>query len=245
MKNFTLLLFALLLFSCDDEIYPPAIQDDTIPEQEQKPEIPPEGLKLKSVWSLFASKYFYHSNGFVDSIHITYLFNQKVMTQKYVYNNLNQIIENRYTEIIPNNSQYNTLNTTFYTYNNKNQIISSLTYDKNNVAIAYKTYNYATDGSLFSPSKKVVNENVIEDSNGMVKYQFDDKRNPYYNIYPKAYRILNFVNKNNILVTENHDSSEVRTNIHSLEYNANNYIISESISNMPLDTDDERSYTYY
>lgn len=244
MKNFTLLLFALLLFSCDDEIYPPAIQDDTIPEQEQKPETPPEGLKLKSKGGLISKSFYYNTNGFIDSIR-TYHDWGDDFTEKFIYNNLNQITEYRNVVNEPGRPEYFQKNTTFYTYNTKNQIISSLTYDKNNVAIDYKTYNYAIDGSLFSPSKKVVNENVTEDSNGTVKYQFDDKRNPYYNIYPKAYRILNFVNKNNILVTESHYSSEVITNTHSLEYNANNYIISEDISNMPLDTDDRRSFTYY
>ncbi|MBA5791640.1 hypothetical protein H1R17_10475 [Flavobacterium sp. xlx-214] len=244
MKNVTLLLFALLLFSCDDEIYPPAKLDDPLSEQEQKPETPPEGLKLKGKGGLLSQSFFYNKNGFIDSISSYHGWGDD-FTEKFIYNNLNQIVEYRYVVDEPGRPEYFKKNTTFYTYNTKNQIISSLTYDKNNVAIAYKTYNYTTDGGLFSSNRKVVNENIVEDSNGTVKYQFDDKRNPYYNIYPKAYRILKFINKNNILVTERHYSSEVITNTHSLKYNADNYIISEEISNMPLDTDDRRSFTYY
>ncbi|WLD22660.1 hypothetical protein NU10_07905 [Flavobacterium dauae] len=242
MKNIIFLFLLVILVSCEDDIYP-VEENGILPEQEQIVETPPEGLKLKNKYGLISVEYFYNSNGFVDSLVSTDNWLGDYSTKKYIYNEINQIIERRYTEVIPNDPQYNKKEITYYTYNTANQIISSLTYDKNNVAIGYKTYNYNSDGTLFDTSKKVVNGNVVQE--GSTKYQFDTFRNPYYNIYPKAYRILNFVNKNNILVTEYYSGTDIYTNIHTLEYNSDNYIISEYISNMPLDTDDRRGFDYY
>ena len=70
-------------------------------------------------------------------------------------------------------------------------------------------------------NKKVVNGNLVQDA--LRKYEFDTFRNPYYNIYPKAYRIINYINKNNILVTENIYGSNNYKNIHYITHNHNYY----------------------
>lgn len=113
-------------------------------------------------------------------------------------------------------------------------------YDQNNVAIQYRTFTYNRDGSLFNPSLKIVNENVVKE--GGVTYEFDNTRNPIYNIYPKAYRILNSVNKNNITLTK---YSDTNFHEHTLKYNSLDYIVEEKISNMPTDTNDHIGYLYY
>ena len=240
MKNILYLVFIFSLISCADDDF--LRSDLERLRNNQVAETPPEGLKLKSKYGLLSQQFFYNQNGFIDSISSYHSWGDD-FSQKYIYNNLNQIIEYRYVVDEPHYPQAYKKEITFYTYNTFNQIISSLTYDKNNIAIAYKTFNYNKDGTLFSPNKVIANGNVVQD--GSTKYQFDTFRNPYYNIYPKAYRILNFINKNNILLTERNYTSEVHINVHTLKYNSENYIIEEHISDMPLDTDDHRGFSYY
>jgi len=240
MKNILFLLFLFSLISCADDDFLRSDFDNQ--RNNQVVETPPEGLKLKYKHGLVTQQFFYNQNGFVDSIYNYHSWGNN-FSQKYIYNKLNQIIEVRYNEVVPQRPEYNKNDITFYTYNSVNQIISSLTYDKNNVAIQYLTYNYNRDGSLFDANKKVVNGNVVKDY--WSNYKFDSLRNPYYNIYPKAYRILKFINKNNILVTESDYTNEVHINVHTLKYNSEDYLIEEHISNMPLDTDDRREFSYH
>ena len=197
---------------------------------------------MKYKYGLVSQQFFYNQNGFVDSIYNSHNWGND-FSHKYIYNNLNQIIEVRYNEIVAQRPEFNKRDITFYTYNSAKQIISSLTYDKNNIAIEYLTYTYNRDGSLFHAYKKVLNGNVVKDY--WSNYKFDSLRNPYYNIYPKAYRILKFINKNNILLTESDYTSEVHINVHTLKYNSENYIIEEHISNMDVDSDDHRYFTYH
>lgn len=240
MRKLIFLLSIFSLMACADDDF---LRNDF--ERQRSNEIaetPPEGLKLKYKHGLVSQQFFYNQNGFVDSIYNYHSWGNN-FSHKYIYNNLNQIIEVRYNEIVAQRPEFNKRDITFYTYNSVNQIISSLKYDKNNVAIEYLTYNYNRDGSLFDTDKKVVNGNLVQDV--LRKYLFDTFRNPYYNIYPKAFRIINFINKNNILKTESIYGSDVYVNIHTLKYNSEDYIIEEHISDMPLDTDDHRQFTYH
>lgn len=240
MKKLLLLLFIFSIIACSDDNF--IRSDFERPRANQTIETPPEGLKLKFKSGLIDQQFFYNQNGFVDSIY-NYHSWENDFSQKYIYNKLNQIIEVRYNETVPQRPEYNKKDITFFTYNSVNQIISSIKYDKNNVAIEYLTYNYNRDGSLFDANKKVVNGNLVQDV--LRKYQFDTFRNPYYNIYPKAFRIINYINKNNILKTESIYGSDSYVNIHTLKYNSEDYIIEEHISDMPLDTDDHRQFTYH
>lgn len=235
---FLLSIFSLMACANDDFLR----NDFERQRSNEIAETPPEGLKLKYKHGLVSQQFFYNQNGFVDSIYNYHGWGND-FSHKYIYNNLNQIIEVRYNEIVDQRPEYNKKDITFYTYNSVNQIISSLKYDKNNVAIEYLTYNYNRDGSLFDTDKKVLNGNVVKDY--WSNYKFDSLRNPYYNIYPKAYRILKFINKNNILLTERDYISEVHINVHTLKYNSENYVIEEHISNMGVDTDDHRQFTYH
>lgn len=240
MKKLLFLLFISSITACSDDNF--IRSDFERPRANQTIETPPEGLKLKFKSGLIDQQFFYNQNGFVDSIYNYHSWGND-FSQKYIYNKLNQIIEVRYNETVPQRPEYNKKDITFFTYNSVNQIISSIKYDKNNVAIEYLTYNYNRDGSLFDANKKVVNGNLVQDV--LRKYQFDTFRNPYYNIYPKAFRIINYINKNNILKTESIYGSDSYVNIHTLKYNSEDYIIEEHISDMPLDTDDHRQFTYH
>jgi len=239
MKKILLFCTVLIFTACSDD-FPMREGLEGTPGFGLTAETPPEGLKLKSIGGLFSSQYYYHENGFVDSIYKINTWQGDVFTKKFIYNNLNQIIEVHSNEELPYAPDYNQKQIAYYTYNSVNQIISSITYDKNNVAIKYYTYSYNDDGTLLNPNKIIEKENLVRE--GSVKYQFDNTRNPVYNIYPKAYRLINYISKNNIIVTETDD--EV-LHIHTLKYNNENYIIEEHISNMPLDSDDRRGFSYY
>lgn len=240
MKKLMFLLPIFSLIACADDDF---LRNDFKRQRNNEiAETPPEGLKLKYKHGLVSQQFFYNQNGFVDSIYNSHSWGNN-FSHKYIYNNLNQIIEVRYNEVVDQRPEYNKIDITFYTYNSVNQIISSLKYDKNDVAIEYLTYNYNRDGSLFVTDKKVVNGNLVQDA--LRKYQFDTFRNPYYNIYPKAFRIINYINKNNVLVTEHTYGADSYINTHSLKYNSDNYIIEEHISNMGVDTDDHREFSYH
>src|SRR5690606_13084694 len=139
-----------------------------------------------------------------------------------------------------NYPQSNKKETTYYSYNTKNKIISATTYDKDSVAIAYKTFSYNSDGTLFSPSVKIVNGNIVKE--GSVTYEFDNTVNPLYIIYSILYRILNSIYKNNISLTK---YSENNFHKHTLKYINENYIIEEKISNMLIDSNDHFGNLYY
>lgn len=238
MKKSVLLLFFFSIIACSDDNF--SRNDFERQRNNQVAETAPDGLKLKSKGSLYSYTYFYHTNGFVDSIRWYNNWQGNSISKKFTYDNLNRIISIKTYDIVPQAPKFNKIDITYYKYNSINQIISSLTYDKDSVAIAYNTYTYNKDGSLFNPSVKIVNGNIVKE--GSVTYEFDQTPNPLYTIYPKAYRILNQVNKNNITLTK---YSNDYFHIHTLKYNDKGYIIEEKISNMPLDTDDHFGYSYY
>ncbi len=239
MKKLVLLLFVFSLTACSNDDF--LRSDFDRQRTNEVVETPPEGLKLKSKGGLYYTHFFHNTNGFVDSTYSSdsWLGYEEVM-EKYNYNEQNQIVECKIYYSFPHYPQNNRKEITYYTYNAKNQIISTTTYDQNNVAIQYRTFTYNRDGSLFNPSLKIVNGNVVKE--GGVTYEFDNTRNPLYNIYPKAYCILHAVNKNNITLTK---YSESNYHEHTLRYNDVNYIVEEKISNMPTDTNDHIGYSYY
>lgn len=238
MKKTALILFVFSLMACSNDDF---LRSDLERQRNnQVAEIAPEGLKLKYKGGLYSDSYFYHANGFVDSISWFNNWQGNSAAQKFIYDKLNRIVAKKSYEIVPQAPKFNKIDITYYKYNSINQIISSLTYDKDSVAIAYNTYSYNKDGSLYNPSVKIENGNIVKE--GSVTYEFDNTPNPLYNIYPKAYRILNYVNKNNITLTK---YSNDYFHVHTLKYNDKGYIIEEKISNMPTDTNDHIGYSYY
>lgn len=238
MKNISFLLTLFLLMSCgNDDFFRESPDRDNL---YNIPEVAPEGLKLKSKSSLNFYNYFYHSNGFVDSISRTHAWVGGQWSEKFYYNNLNQIIAHKAYTIIQQAPQYNQIETTYYKYNNLNQIISLVTYNKDSVVVDSKTFQYNKDGSLKSDNLINQNGNIIKD--GTITYEFDSNRNPMYNLYPQAYRIINKININNIVLTKYTNDDFY---IHTLKYNNDGYLVEENISNAPLDSDNIIHYTYY
>lgn len=247
MKKILLFCTVLIFTACSDD-FPMRENLEGTPGVGLTAETPPEGLKLKSVSSMYSPRFFYHPNGFVDSIHGYSGFSTLYeISKKFIYNDLNQIVESREYSEYPDYPESAEKVIIYYEYNRKNQIVSQNRYDEENKLISNTNYSYNSDGSLIHPYKIVVDENLVEEnySNSHIKYQFDSTRNPYYNIYPKAYRIIKHINKNNIIITENYYSFDTIINHHTLKYNTDNYVIEEHISNLPLDVQEYTSFSYY
>lgn len=235
MKKLLLFCLALSLAACEDDIKDVA--------EKNIPETPPQGLKMKMKSGYFTHKFFYHANGFVDSLSIS---RNNVISEKFIYNNLNQVVEVHYHSGHPDFPQYDTDEITYYTYNSLDQIDTAETYDKNNTLIRSESYTYNSDGSVNNPSMIVKDENLILQKTGsdMTAYTFDSFRNPYYNIYPKAYRTIKYINKNNVVKREDTFGSTTLTYPSALKYNSQNYIIEQQIQNAPLDSDDYNEFFY-
>lgn len=235
MKKLLFFCLALSLAACEDDI-----KDVT---EKNIPETPPQGLKMKMKEGYFTHKFFYHSNGFVDSISIT---RNNTTSEKFIYNNLNQVVEVRYHSGHPDFPQYDKDEITYYTYNSQDQIDTAKTYDKNNTLLKSESYSYNSDGSLNNPMMTVKDENLIiqKSGTGTSTFTFDSFRNPYYNIYPKAYRTIKYINKNNIIKRDETYGSTTVVYPSVLKYNPQNYIIEERIQNAPLDSDDYNQFFY-
>ena len=241
MKNLAFLLFVFIIIACSDDDFLRSDLDRN--RYTQTPEEPPEGLKIKHKLGFIFTNFHYHTNGFVDSTYTSDIMRgYEQISEKFIYNKLNKIVERTIYHVYPYNPQSNKIVKIKYIYNPKDQIVSAIITQEGTTIQDTLYYKYNQNGSLLNPNKKVINENLVED--GYIKYEFDSFRNPYYNLYPKAYRIINYINKNNILKTESAYGSDVYINIHTLKYNKENYIIEEHISNMGVDTDDHREFIY-
>ncbi|MEG0916966.1 MAG: hypothetical protein RSF68_08135 [Myroides sp.] len=242
MKNLVLFLFIFSVIACSDDNF--SRSDFERQRNNEVAEKPPEGLKIKHKLGFIFTNFHYHSNGFVDSTYTSDIMRgYQNISEKFIYNKLNKIVERTIYHVYPYNPQSNKIVKINYRYNLKDQIVLAIIIEEGATVQDTLYYKYNQDGSLINPNKKVINENLVED--GYRKHQFDSFRNPYYNLYPKAYRIINYINKNNILKTESIYGSDVYVNIHTLKYNSEDYIIEEHISDMGLDTDDHREFIYH
>jgi len=229
MKKNLLIFFAFSLIACSDDISIQGI------DEKQVAEIPVEGLKIRlkeseNTAKKFTTEFFYNKNGFIDSIHTI---KHNIVSEKFIYNDFNQIVEVRTFSKNTNENDYSIKNKTFYKYNKINQIISLETFNKNNILSNIQNYTYNNDGTLYNPVKIVENENLINEnsSNGYTTYKYDSYRNPYYNIYPKAYKVLNYINKNNIKLIELKTAYQNLQWSYDLSYNDDKYVWYEIIQN--------------
>lgn len=237
MKKILLFCISLIFVACNDDDF---FNDEAKPV----PETPPTGLKLKQKnEDTNVYQYFYHKSGFIDSIYVK---EQLEISHKFFYNELNQVVEDHYIAKHATNSTYDSEKITKYIYNRLNQIVKANVYDKNNKLTEVKIYKYNADGSLYNPTKIVEDENLTasNSSGNYITYKFDSTRNPYYNIYPKAYRIINYVNKNNITFFENKMVNTTAQITYELSYNAKNYI-STQLKNGAWSNNEYTQFHYY
>lgn len=113
MKRIALYIFGFLMIGCTS---------DDVTNRVDLPEIEtsPSGLKIKQVEGDNITQYFYHKNGFIDSISFI---GENIIAEKIIYNNTNQIIEKRYASKKASDTNFSIYNSTYFAYNNKKQII--------------------------------------------------------------------------------------------------------------------------
>lgn len=217
MKKLLLCSIVLFLTSCST--------DDFNEQPVFLHESPPEGLKIRLVEGDEVTHYFYHANGFVDSI--AKVGKDVITTEKFIYNNNNQIIKQETTKKQAAETLFYIYTTSYFTYNYKNQIASTKTYNGNNDLIKKSVHNYNEDGTLYNPTHIVKDGNLIQqNAKGLSNtFTFDTHRNPFFNIYPKAYRILKYINKNNITLQVTQTTNYTNGYAYTLRYNEQGYII--------------------
>lgn len=195
-------------------------------------------MKLKEFRGITTSKYFYHENGFVDSISTSRAGNIPTEIQTKLHYN----IENKLTSMerwvdVSNETIYEN---DIFEYNNQNLIITRKVYDENNSLIRTTNYSYNLEGYLTYDNQTYSNGNIIDD-NGII-YTYDDKKNPFFEMYPTAYIRMNQINKNN--QTSVNNTTETLETINWM-YNQNGYPVSFQKSPILPDDVDYAEYIYY
>ncbi|WKW45767.1 hypothetical protein P3875_08200 [Myroides sp. JBRI-B21084] len=232
MKKIITLCIPLLFAACN--------KSDDYVKKNAIAEVPPEGLKIRQREDKYIFKYYYHQNGFIDSV---YVMKESEISHKFFYNEFNQITEDHYlVKNLTDPSAY-TKRITKYTYNRFNQISKATVYDKNNQLQYSLNYEYNTEGYLYNPTKIVKNENLIAENSYdyYQNYTFDTTRNPYYNIFPKAFKIIKYINKNNIIKHEVKMPHNTIEYTFDLRYNESNYVSTQ----MMRENGSDKEYTHF
>lgn len=236
MKKILLLNLIFFTISCSN---------DDVTSKLDLPEVetPTKGLKIKQVEGNEITQYFYNKNGFVDSIS---KIGVDIISEKFIYNDINQIIEKRYGSKKASETNFGTYNTYYYSYNNKKQIVFIKTYNKNNVLVSQQALTYSNDGSLYNPTQIVKDGNLVQQnaSQASTEFTFDTNPNPFYNIYPKAYCIAFYINKNNITSQKTTTSNYTNFYEYQLKYNSENFIIEKINHNNPYNSPLSKYYYY-
>lgn len=223
---------AFALISCNN--------DDNTNNEPQNPSDNNQILKLKEFRALATSKYFYHENGFVDSISTTRLGNTPTnIESKLHYNSENRLTSmERWVDV--SNTNETIYEKDLFEYNNENLIVIKKVYDENQNLKQTLNYTYNTDGNLDEIGQVYANGNLVQDGN--ITYSYDNKKNPFFEMYPLAYIRMNQINKNNLTQTNN--QTETLETINWM-YNQNGYPISFQKSPVLPDDIDYAEYIYY
>lgn len=245
MKKYIFFLVFPFVFSCDKE-------------DENVPEIPSVILKVKKVDNEFISTYFYNEYGYVDSIAMItdYVGISQNYFKKFTYNQNKEITKIMtyqqdlydYENQIPINKI--TLTTTEFEYLN-NLIVKSINKNEKDEIIEQANHSYDSSGNLVLNNSIYSDEKLIEtydDVNHLrIKYNYDNKFNPYYFIYPKAFLKLNNIAKNNISkITYVLNNGQIQEDIKTLKYNNEYFCTYTGISfDNQLDDYNKRTYFYY
>lgn len=232
MKKNTILLILLpvIAISCNN--------DDN--NNHQNPSEETTKMKLKEFRGISTSKYFYHENGFVDSISVIGGgISQINISEKFIYDSQNNI-QTIETIVKTYSNQMIEHKIRSFIYNELNQIETVNSHVVNRDAYMSMDYNYDSEGHLLISGRVYSNENLIQEGN--LLYSYDDKKNPFYVMYPLAYVRLSDINKNNGTSTSN--ATETFETI-NWTYNQNDYPVSFQKSPVQPDDVDYAEYIYY
>ena len=143
-----------------------------------------------------------------------------ITSGKIIYNNQNQIIkhEKHKKKLLKRCFQF--IPFRILPIITKNQITSTKTYNGNNILKEKSVHNYNEDGTLYNPTHIVKDCNLIQqNAKGLSNtFTFNTHRNPFFNISPKAYRILKYINKNNITLQVTQATNYTNAYIYTLRY---------------------------
>jgi len=232
-KAILLTILSIIAISCNND-------DSSDNNEPQNPSENETTMKLKEFRGITTSKYYYHQNGFVDSISVIGGgMIQNNISKKFIYDSqknlqtIETIVKSYSNETIDHNIST-------YLYNNLNQIKTVITQGVDNNAYISMNYNYNSEGLLNSSGRTYSNENLIQEGN--ITYTYDDKKNPYYEMYPLAYVRLNEINKNNTTSISNETETLVIIN---WTYNQKGYPVSFQKSPVIQDALNFAEYIYY
>jgi len=143
-----------------------------------------------------------------------------------------------------------TVTTTDFEYLN-NLIVKSIHKNEVGEIIKQEIHNYDSAGNLVLNGSMYNDEQLIEYYDDVeqlkIKYNYDNKFNPYYYIYPRAFLKLNNISKNNIAkITYVSNNGEIQEDIKTLKYNNEYFCTYTGISfDNQFDDFDKRTYFFY
>lgn len=229
MKKTILFIPLLLIFACDD--------DKSI--EEFVPEKPEQVLKLKTESDNYISNYYYNDLGFVDSIAriSDYGGNAENYFNKFTYENGEvTTVKSHIQSAHENNAPIQNYLVEQYEYIN-GKISKKTIYDANNVVIATNVFTYNdVDNTMlvsFSDENNYTikyywqNNNILKselnhpEQQSIANYKYDNKYNPKYYIYPKAYILANAISKNNVKYDNWQGNNYSQTSNYIINYNKN------------------------
>lgn len=240
MKKNLFFFVMLFVFSCDKE-------------DENVPEIPSVILKVKKVENEFISTYFYNEYDYVDSV--VMITNYGGISQnyykKFTYNQNKEITKIKtYLEELYGPNPIDTLvSTVEYEYKN-NLIVRSINKNEKGEITEQLNHNYDFSGNLIVNNSIYSDEKLMETYDHVkqvkIKYNYDNKFNPYYFIYPRAFLKLNNISKNNITkITYVLNNGQIQEDIKTLKYNNEYFCTYTGISfDNQFDDYDKRTYFY-
>jgi len=229
-KAILLTILYTITISCNND-------DNSDNNEPQNPIENETSMKLKEFRSLATSTYFYHENGFVDSISTTRLGNIPTNIESKLHYNS----ENRLTsmELWVDVSNENIYENDIFEYNSEYLITTRKVYDENQNLKRTVNYSYNSEGYIFGSDLIYVDGNLVQ--NGNITYSYDNKKNPYFEMYPMAYIRMNQTNKNNQTSTSNTTET---FEVIDWTYNQNGYPVSFQKSPVFQDDIDYAEYIY-
>lgn len=234
MKKVILLtILSIIAISCNND-------DSSDNNDPQNPIENETTMKLKEFRALATSKYFYHENGFVDSTSVLNVGLIRTEIQTKLHYSLENTLSSMEQWIHLVNSGEKIYEKVVFEYNSENLINIKRVYDENQNLKRTINYTYNIEGYLNNVGSIYSEGNLVQ--NGSITYSYDNKKNPFYEMYPTAYVRMNQINKNNQTSTSNTTET---LEVINWSYNQNGYPVSFQKSPVIQDDIDYAEYIYY